>query len=98
MRKIAFLALSLVLTACILTACRRNTTGESSMPSETNTATQASSAATEPATQNTGSPVMPTVDLVPDGSEGGDATDGDGFIDDGTMDGGTGRMQGLGRR
>ena len=83
MSKIAFLAICLVLMVCMLTACRRNTAAETSAPAASQGATTSPTTSTKPSTRNTESTVMPTIDLIPDGSESGNATDGDGIIDDG---------------
>ena len=82
MSKIAFLAICLVLMVCMLTGCRGNTSAETSAPSESGTQSTSSNTST-PTTRPTEASIIPTMDLVPDGSEGGNATDGDGIIDDG---------------
>ena len=97
MSKIAFLAICLVLMVCMLTACRRNTSAETSAPTESSSQSTKPNSTSAPTTRPTEAPVMPTMDLVPDGSEGGNATDGDGIIDDG-MNGNGNRNRGGMRR
>lgn len=83
MKKTILLALTLVLTASLMTGCRRRTADETSMPNntgatETTAHTQPSThETTHPSTQATTMPTMPepTFDTnVPDSSDGSGAT------------------------
>lgn len=60
MKKTILLALTLVLTASLMTGCRRRSANETSMPDgSTATEATATTAATHPSTQATTRPTMP---------------------------------------
>ena len=87
MRKIAILALCLILTACTLTACRRNAAGETVLPTDTYANTQAS----EHTTVTRPNTVEPTHQTTEHTMYPGDATDDNGILDDGNNE--NGRIQ-----
>ena len=92
MRKIAILVLSFVLTACTLTACRRNAAGETVHPTEPHTNTQATEHTTAPTYHETQPhTVEPTHNATEHATNPGSATDNDGILDDGTTENGRSR-------
>lgn len=70
MKKIGILVLSFVLAACVMTACRENSNGETSEPGSTVT-TKPSSAATVPSTAPTTEATDPSGSDMPGNSERG---------------------------
>lgn len=97
MKKIALMAMSLVLAACVLTACRNNSTGDTGKGTNSTTGSQQTTGTkpttTTPSSRPTEGTSKPTESMpnTTDGTNGGSVTDGDGVIGNGTQSTTSGR-------
>jgi len=79
MKKFAIIALTLVLTASLFTACRKAPSDETSKPSDGDTSTSTTAAPTTKPTTAPSTQTAPSVETVP-GTTNGGMIDGNGKI------------------